>query len=88
LIGVRVSGADFVVKLKTVNARIKHLDVEFAENDEETLVLIDFRPEIYYLDLTRPLVAQKYLRVSKNPHPSQNGTFLLRHHRLKHVGNE
>lgn len=52
-IGIRISGAEFGVKLNTVKARSKHLDVWNGTNNGKPLVLIDFRPEVFYLDLKR-----------------------------------
>lgn len=56
---VTIYGAIFGVNLKTVNNRSKHLDVKFANNGENNLVLIDFRPEIFYLDLTKAVTCSK-----------------------------
>jgi hypothetical protein len=50
-IAIRISGAEFGVKLNTVKSRSKHLDVWNSTNNRKPLVLIYFRPEVFYLDL-------------------------------------
>lgn len=50
---VRISGADFGLNLSKIGSRSGHLDVQISQNSGKTVVLIQFRPELLFLDLKK-----------------------------------
>jgi hypothetical protein len=53
IMSIRISGADFGLNLSKISSRSGHLDVQHSTNSSNPILLIQFRPEVMYLDLKR-----------------------------------
>ncbi len=65
LLGVRISGADYGKELCKIKLRDEHLDVVYSyiidDHKYNTLYLIQFRPEIMFLDIDKAIKDSKIL---------------------------
>jgi hypothetical protein len=69
---IRISGADYGLNLAGNISRSGHLDGQLSQNSEKKILLIQFRPEVMFLDLKRAVECSQLLNESTNyPHFSR-----------------